>query len=408
MTEKLLQRFLTYVQYNTQSQEGSLSFPSTASQMDFAKLLVQECEMLGLKDVQLDNYGYVMATLPATTDKPLPTIGFIAHMDTSPDCSGNQVKPRLVTYSGGDLFLDAAHSYCLSPQDFPILDTLVGETLIVTDGTTLLGADDKCGIAEILTAMEYLLSHPEIPHGTIRIAFTPDEEIGHGADHFDVARFGADFAYTVDGGELGECEIENFYAASAKIICKGRNIHPGYAKGKMKNSLTIANAFHALLPVHEVPECTSDYEGFFHLHHMEGTVEQTTLSYIIRDFDQDSFEKRKIFLYQIATQLQAIYGKEAVTVLITNQYNNMRTIIEKHPHVLALAKKAMAHLEIPIKKVPIRGGTDGARLSFMGLPCPNLFTGGYNFHSHLEFAVLSHMEAATQTLLQIIRLSALE
>ncbi len=405
MTQQLLQRFLTYVQYNTQSQEESSTFPSTSSQLDFANFLAQECKDLGLQEVEVNSYGYVMATLPATTHDPLPTIGFIAHMDTSPDCSGEGVKPRILTYTGGEIKLHLEKGAILSPKDFPILNHLVGEKLIVTDGTTLLGADDKCGIAEIITAMAYLLAHPEIPHGKIRIAFTPDEEVGHGADYFDVSHFGADFAYTIDGGEYGTCEAENFYAASAKVTFKGHTIHPGYAKDKMKNSLTMAQAFHALLPPTEVPECTAGYEGFYHLQHMEGTVEETTLSYIIRDFDYEHFEQRKKHLASCAETIQNTYGKNALTLTIKDQYSNMRAIILQHPTVLRLAEKAMENLEIPIKKVPIRGGTDGARLSFMGLPCPNLFTGGYNFHSCHEFAVLSHMEAATRTIIEIIRQS---
>lgn len=407
MTEQLLNRFLTYVKYNTQSSESSTTVPSTALQLEFAKKLYAECNELGLTEVSLDKHGYVMATLPSNVPYEVPTIGFIAHMDTSPDNSGQDVKPNVQVYTSGDLLLNTTENIVLSPSDYPILNKLQGETLITTDGTTLLGADDKAGIAEIMTAISYLIAHPEVPHGTVRIGFTPDEEVGRGADYFDVDKFNAIFAYTVDGGELGELEAENFNAASAKVIINGRNIHPGYAKDKMKNSIHMAYAFEKMLPSQEVPEKTSGYEGFFHLNHIEGNVEQTILHYIIRDFDKDNFEARKNFLTKCQDKMNTLYGAHTVSLSIKDEYFNMKEMIDKEPAIMELAQKAMKNLSITPKIVPIRGGTDGARLSFMGLPCPNLFTGGYNFHSKHEFAVLGHMDFAMQTIIEIIKLHAL-
>lgn len=404
MKEQLLNRFLNYVKHDTQSSEESTTFPSTSKQLDFAKLLADECQTMGLSDVSVDEYGYVMATLPSNIEADIPTIGFIAHMDTAPDNSGANVNPHIVTFTGEDIALNAEGTMSIRIADNPILKGLEGETLIVTDGTTLLGADDKAGIAEIMTAMAYFLAHPEVPHGTIRICFTPDEEVGQGADHFDVARFNAAFAYTVDGGTLGELESENFNAAGAKVIVSGHNIHPGYAKDRMINSITLAQKFDHLLPQDEVPEKTSGYEGFFHLHGITGSVEETVLSYIIRDFDAASFAKRQTLMLEIADKLNVEYGANTFNVTIKEQYRNMKEIIDQDPSIITLAETAMKNVGITPVRVPIRGGTDGARLSFMGLPCPNLFTGGYNFHSKNEFAVLAHMEAALQTIIEIVKI----
>ena len=405
MKEKLLNRFLTYVQTNTQADGASTTYPSSTVQIDFAKTLVSECTQLGLHDVSLDENGYVFATLPSNIQEEVPTIGFISHMDTVPDYPGNNVKPQIIeNYNGTDITLNP--EVTLSPRQFPVLKTLVGETLITTDGTTILGGDDKDGIAEILTAMEYLIAHPEIPHGTIRIGFTPDEEIGRGVDYFDVKKFNADFAYTIDGCAVGELQCENFNAASATIKIKGLSVHPGSAKGKMKNALAIACEFQNHLPAHEVPECTEGHEGFYHLHAFEGHLEEATLHYILRDHNRSLFNARKEKIASITTLLNEKYGEGTVSFEITDSYYNMKEVIDKYPGVLELAEKAFAKVGITPVHEPIRGGTDGARLSFMGLPCPNIFTGAYNCHGKYEFTVLHHMELAVKAILAICELGS--
>ncbi len=405
MKEKLLNRFLGYVKTNTQADSQSNTYPSTAVQIDFAKKLVEECTRLGLKDVTLDEKGYVFATLPSNITESVPIIGFIAHMDTVPDYPGNNVKPQVIeNYGGGDIGLNS--EVILSPVQFPVLKDLIGNTLITTDGTTILGGDDKAGIAEILTAMEYLLAHPEIPHGTIRIGFTPDEEIGRGVDYFDIKKFNADFAYTIDGCTLGELQCENFNAASATIKIQGLSVHPGAAKGKMKNALTIACEFQNHLPQQEVPECTEGHEGFYHLHAFEGHLEAVTMHYILRDHDKNRFNARKEKIESITKLLNEKYGADTVKFEITDSYYNMKEIIDKRPEVLELAKKAFTKVGITPVYEPIRGGTDGARLSFMGLPCPNVFTGAYNCHGKYEFAVLEHMELAVKAILAICEIGS--
>lgn len=399
--EELLERFLRYVKVNTKSDERSETTPSTACQLDLARILKDECEKMGLKEVTLDDKGYVMATLPSNIKENVPVIGFIAHMDTSPDFKGEGVNPQIVEYNGGNIYLNK--DIHLSESSYPVLKKLIGETIITTDGTTLLGADDKNGIAEIMTAMSYLIKHPEISHGKIRIAFTPDEEVGRGADFFDVEKFGADFAYTIDGGALGELECENFNASSAIVKVNGSNIHPGYAKDKMKNSILIAYEFHNELPQNESPQHTSRYEGFYHLNDIEGSVESTTLTYILRDFETDGIDNRKNKLNDIKEKLNSKYGDGTVEIILKDQYKNMKEIIDEYPEVMERAKKAMEALDIVPKLVPIRGGTDGSRLSFMGLPCPNIFTGGYNFHGKYEFTVVSYMELACKTIIEICK-----
>lgn len=400
--KKVVERFIKYVKYDTKSDENSNTVPSTASQLVLAKELVKELKEIGLKDVSVDEKGYIMATLPSNIDKKVPTIGFIAHMDTSPDMSGTNVNPKFVqNYDGGDITL--CEGVVLSPKDFPELKDYIGETLITTDGTTLLGADDKAGLAEIVTAVEYLAQHPEIPHGTIKVGFTPDEEVGRGADYFNVEKFGADFAYTMDGGTIGEIECENFNAAGAKVTIRGRNVHPGYAKNKMINSILIANEFIASLPAEETPECTEGYEGFYHLNSISGEVENTVLSYIIRDFDIDSFEKRKQFMMDLGEKLNKKYGN-IITVDIKDQYKNMKEKIEPVKYVVDNAIKAMEAVGIKPLLKPIRGGTDGARLSFMGLPTPNIFAGGLNFHGKFEYVPVSSMEKAVEVILKLVQL----
>lgn len=403
----LVDRFFKYVQIDTQSDEDTDFVPSTPGQMTFAKELAEELKALGLQDVTLDDNGYIMGTLPSNSSDKRPVIGFIAHMDTSPDMSGKHVSPRIVrSYGGGDIVLDAEENIVLSPTDFPELLYYVGQDLITTNGKTLLGADDKAGIAEIVTAMEYLLAHPEIQHGKIRVAFTPDEEIGKGPDHFDVKAFGADFAYTIDGGEIGELEYENFNAASAKITFKGRNVHPGYAKHKMLNSLRIAHEFAAMLPRSETPEHTEGYEGFYHLVGFNGNVESTLLSYIIRDHDRDRFERRKKEMVHLVNKINAQYGEGKATLDMKDQYYNMREKIEPgNMHVIRLAFAAMEAVGVTPHVIPIRGGTDGARLSYMGLPCPNIFAGGLNFHGRFEFIPIPSMEKAMQVILKIAEIS---
>ena len=382
----LVERFLKYVSFDTQSKEDAGVTPSTPGQMTFARYLKEELLSLGLEDVSLDDNGYLFATLPANTDREVPTIGFIAHMDTSPDMSGRDVRPRIVQdYDGGDIVLcDGAERIVLSPSRFPELLDHRGEDLIVTDGHTLLGADDKAGIAEIVSAMVWLQQHPEVKHGRVRIGFNPDEEIGLGAHKFDVERFGCQWAYTMDGGEVGELEFENFNAASARLTFKGRNVHPGYAKDKMLNSMLVAARFIGMLPAWETPEHTDGYEGFYHLIGMQGEVEQTTLSYIIRDHDRARFEARKQQMQRLADALNAEYGEGTVALELHDQYYNMRQQVEPVMHVIDIARRAMLEAGVEPRVKAIRGGTDGAQLSFKGLPCPNIFAGGLNFHGRYE------------------------
>ena len=403
---ELLDRFLKYVSYDTQSDESSESFPSTDKQKVLLQALKEEMELLGMTEVTMDKYGYVMGTIPASKGYEMaPVIGFIAHVDTAPDMSGKDVKPHIIEcYDGEDIKLNAALT--MRVADFPELSFFKGHTLIHTDGNTLLGADDKAGVAEIMTAAEYLMAHPEIQHGKIRIGFTPDEEIGRGVDFFDVAAFGADFAYTVDGGMEGELEYENFNAASAKVEIQGRNVHPGYAKNKMINAIEVAGEFMQLLPAWERPEHTEGYEGFFHCVGMSGTVEKAQLSYIIRDHDADRFEQRKRFIWSAMDFLRAKYGGEVVNVTLKDQYYNMRKMVEPHPQVIDRALQAMEMAGVKPLVRPIRGGTDGARLSFMGLPCPNLFTGGMNFHGKFEYCSLTTMQKAQQVILNLAQLWA--
>lgn len=403
----LVERFLKYVSYDTQSDETTGVTPSTEKQMTFARELKAELENMGLEEISLDEHGYLFASLPANTDKKVPTVGFIAHMDTSPDMSGKNVKPRIVEkYDGGDIVLNEKEQVVLSPVQFPELLEHKGEDLIVTDGTTLLGADDKAGIAEIISAVAYLQEHPEIKHGKIRIGFNPDEEIGLGAHKFDVEKFGCDWAYTMDGGDCGELEFENFNAASAKLTFKGRNVHPGYAKSKMVNSLLLANKFIAMMPESETPEHTCGYEGFFHLHGMEGDVEQTRLHYIIRDHDRVRFESRKQKLVYMAEYMNKMYGEGTVVLELNDQYYNMREKIEPVMHIIDTAFEAMESVGVTPNVKPIRGGTDGAQLSFKGLPCPNIFAGGLNFHGRFEFVPIQNMEKAMNVIVKIAELVA--
>ncbi|MFI5359479.1 MAG: peptidase T [Halanaerobiales bacterium] len=404
---KVVERFLRYVKYDTQSNEESGTTPSTEGQLVFARALKEELEEIGLKEVSLDERGYLMATLESNLEegKETPTIGFIAHMDTSPDMPGKDVKPQIVkNYDGGDIVLNKEENIILSPNDFPELKNYIGEEIITTDGTTLLGADDKAGIAEIITAIEYLLENPEIKHGKIRIAFTPDEEIGRGADFFDVKKFGADLAYTVDGGPIGELEYENFNAAAARISIKGESVHPGTAKGKMVNSILIANELISKLPADETPADTEGYEGFYHLVSIKGNVEETKLYYIIRDFDKINFIKRKTTLEEIVRELNEKYDKGRIQLKITDQYYNMKEIIEKNKEIVDIAYQAMEEIGITPIITPIRGGTDGARLSYMGLPTPNIFTGGHNYHGKYEFIPVSSMEKAMKLIVKISEL----
>ncbi len=405
---ELTDRFLKYISFDTQSsEENEAQRPSTQKQFELARYLKRELESLGLQDVEMDEHAYVYATLPANTEKPIPTIGFIAHMDTSPDCSGENVKPRIIKdYDGSDITLNAAKGIYTRVAEFPELKQHIGEDLIVTDGNTLLGADDKAGIAEIVTAMTYLQAHPEIKHGRIRIAFNPDEEIGAGASMFDVEKFGCEWAYTMDGGEVGELEYENFNAASAKIIIKGRNVHPGYAKGKMKNACLIASEFISLMPENETPGSTEGYEGFFHLCGIQATVEEATLSYIIRDHNQGIFNMRKQIVLDEAEKLNEKYGAGTVTPVIKDQYYNMLSQLQGKTHITDIAKRAIEEACGFCTVVPIRGGTDGAQLSFKGLPCPNIFAGGLNFHGRNEFVPIQSMEKAMMTIVNICRLTA--
>ena len=403
----VIERFLKYVTFDTGSAESTGVTPSTPKQMVFAQYLKTELEELGLKDISLDENGYLFATLPSNVNHEVPVVGFIAHMDTSPDMSGENVKPRIVEkYDGKDIPLCAEENIILSPANFPELLDHVGEDLIVTDGHTLLGADDKAGIAEIVGAVAYLIAHPEIKHGDIRIGFNPDEEIGLGAHKFDVEKFGAKWAYTMDGGEVGELEFENFNAAAAKIRVKGRNVHPGYAKNKMINSLLVANEYASLLPADETPGTTEGYEGFYHLIGMEGEVENTVLSYIVRDHDREKFEARKQALLDYAAQLNEKYGEGTVTVELKDQYYNMRQQVEPLMHIIDIAFAAMQEAGVTPKVKAIRGGTDGAQLSFKGLPCPNIFAGGLNFHGRYEFVPVQSIEKAMNVVVKIAELTA--
>lgn len=407
MKNTIKERFLKYVSIDTQSDESSNTFPSTEKQLVLLRMLHNDLIALGLSDVTMDEHGYVMGTLPANNGKTEPTIGFVAHVDTSPDMPGNDIKPQIIeNYDGGDVVLNEALKLVLSPDDFPEMKQYVGQTLITTDGTTLLGADDKAGITEIITALEHLTKNPEIKHGPIKVGFTPDEEIGRGVDYFDVEKFGADWAYTLDGGEIGELEYENFNAAGAKVIIQGRNIHPGYAKGKMQNALLMAMEFNALLPVFDRPEFTQDYEGFYHLMKCEGSVEKAEIQYIVRDHDRPLFEKRKKIMQQCADFMNQRYGEGCFTLELKDQYYNMREMVEPVYHIVETARKAMVELGIKPKIKPIRGGTDGSRLSYMGLPCPNIFAGGHNFHGKFEFVPLESMEKATQVILKIVEMNA--
>ena len=402
----LVDRFLQYVKFDTQSDELTNMTPSTPGQMIFAEHLRDELKNMGLSNITLDDNGYLMATLPGNlpAGEKVPTVGFIAHLDTSPDMSGRHVSPRIIeSYQGGDITLNAEEGIVLSPAQFPELENYRGQALIVTDGTTLLGADDKAGIAEIITAVAYLQEHPEIKHGDVRIAFNPDEEIGQGAHKFDVKQFGADWAYTMDGGEIGELEYENFNAAVARVTFAGRNVHPGYAKHKMINSMRIANQFVIMLPRWETPEHTEDYEGFYHLVSMEGTVEKTVLTYIIRDHDRDRFERRKKELEHLARKINHEFP-DCCSLEIKDQYYNMREKIEPVKYIVDVAEEAMRRAGVKPKVQPIRGGTDGAQLSFKGLPCPNIFAGGLNFHGRYEFVPVPSMEKATEVIVEIVRM----
>lgn len=403
----LTERFLKYVSFNTTSDENTKMTPSTPGQMIFAQYLVEELKSIGLQDVDLDKNGYIMATLPANTDKEIPTIGFISHMDTSPDMSGKNIKARIVeNYDGNDILLNEEKVIVLETEKYPEILQYKGQDIIVTDGTTLLGADDKAGITEIVTAMEYLIAHPEIKHGKIRVGFTPDEEIGQGADHFDVPKFGAEWAYTLDGGEIGELEFENFNAAAAKVTFKGLNVHPGYAKHKMLNSMRVAHQFVSMLPRHETPEHTEKYEGFYHLVGMEGSVEQSSLSYIIRDHDRDRFERRKKEMQHISNKINAEFGEGTATLELRDQYYNMREKVEPVMHIVDLAFEAMESVGVKPNVKPIRGGTDGSRLSYEGLPCPNIFAGGHNFHGRFEYVPVQSMEKAMMVVVKIAELLA--
>jgi tripeptide aminopeptidase len=406
--QSVIESFIRYIKIDTQSVHKSETYPSTKKQLDLARLLVSELKDLGLEDAAMDQYGYVTATLPANIDKAgIPVIGFLAHMDTSPDMSGANVNPQFIEdYDGGMVVLNGEKGIYMSPEDFPDLKKYVGKTLITTDGTTLLGADDKAGVAEIMAAVEFLLAHPEIQHGTIKIGFTPDEEVGAGVDHFDVASFGADFAYTVDGGEVGEVQYENFNAAGAELTIHGRNVHPGKAKLKMRNALLIGMELNELLPVFERPECTEKYEGFFHLYQFGGTVEAASMTYIIRDHDREKFEGKKALLANAVDFINAKYGDTIIDLKIEDQYYNMREQVEPHPQIIETAIRAIQAVGLTPKVDPVRGGTDGSRLSYMGLPTPNLFTGGHYGHGKYEFIPTFAMGKAVETLVKIAELVA--
>ncbi|MGG1634480.1 peptidase T [Paenibacillus sp. NRS-1760] len=405
MKTEIINRFITYAQVDTQSDESSETCPSTPGQLTLANMLVEELKALGMQEVTMDANGYVMATLPANTDKEIPTIGFLAHIDTATDFTGTNVKPQIIEqYDGNDIILNEAQRIIMSPNDFPELHGYKGHTLITTDGTTLLGADDKAGITEIMTAMAHLINHPELKHGKIRVAFTPDEEIGRGPHKFDVQAFDAVYAYTMDGGPLGELQYESFNAAGAVIICKGKNVHPGTAKGKMINAAKMAMELHAKLPANETPEQTEGHEGFYHLSSIQGDVEQTELHYLIRDHDRNRFNERKLELARIVEELKAKYGEERIVLEIKDQYYNMKEKIEPVIQVVDIAEQAMINLGITPLIEPIRGGTDGSQLSYMGLPTPNIFTGGENYHGRFEYVSVNNMVQAVNTIIEIVKL----
>ena len=407
ITSNMLQRFLKYVTFDTESIDDNTTVPTSEGQFVFARYLKEELEKMGLTEITLDDKGYLYATLPSNSSKEIPTIGFISQLDTSPDMSGKNVTPRVVkAYAGGDIVLNKELNIALTTNDFPEVEDYKGNDLVVTDGTTLLGADDKAGIAEIISAVEYLQAHPEIEHGKVRIAFNPDEEIGRGAHNFNVPLFGCDWAYTVDGGAEGELEFENFNAGSALFAINGRNVHPGYAKGKMLNALRVATAIVEAVPAAESPEQTDGYEGFYHLMSINGGVDKAEVSYIIRDHDKEIFEKRLDFMNKVAEKINATYGANTVTVDIKRQYANMREKIEPMMHIIDIARKSMLEAGVTPMVKPIRGGTDGAQLSFMGLPCPNMFAGGINFHSRYEFVSVQVMEKAMMTIVKIVENTA--
>jgi len=402
--EKLIERFLRYISIETTSSFESKTFPSTTGQLVLARTLKEDMESMGLSEVTIDDFGYVMGTLPSNLERKLPVIGFISHMDTSPEMSGKDVRPSIVKYQGGKLLLNKKDNLYIDPQLYPEIERYVGEDLIVTDGTTLLGADDKAGIAEILTAMEFIISNPRIKHGKIRVAFTPDEEIGRGTKHFSIEEFGADYAYTVDGGGIGELQYETFNAANTEVVIKGLNIHPGSAKDRMKNSMLIACEFNAMLPSNEIPATTCGREGFFHLISVQGSVEETILKYIIRDHSREKFSRKKMMISEVAALLNFKYGEDTVTFCTEDSYYNMKEKIEEVYFVVETAKRAMESLSIEPKIEPVRGGTDGARLSFVGLPTPNLFTGGHNFHGRFEYIPIRSMEKSVQVITKIVEL----
>ncbi|MBU2938962.1 peptidase T [Lacinutrix sp. C3R15] len=407
--QDIIKRFVGYVTVDTESDPESTTTPSTAKQWDLANALVEELKAIGMQDVTIDDKAYIMATLPSNIDHEVPTIGFISHFDTTPDFTGKDVKPQIIdSYDGKDIVLNEAENIVLSPDYFEDLIQYKGQTLITTDGTTLLGADDKAGITEIISAMEYLIQNPEIKHGKIRVGFTPDEEIGRGAHHFDVEKFGADWAYTMDGSQIGELEYENFNAAGAVVKVKGKIVHPGYAKGKMINSMYIATEFINSLPRMETPEHTEGYEGFFHLYSISGEVEETVLQYIIRDHDREHFEARKEMMQKLTNELNTQYGREVISIEIKDQYFNMKEKVEPVMHIVDIAEEAMKQLDIKPLIKAIRGGTDGSQLSYMGLPCPNIFAGGHNFHGRYEYVPVESMIKATEVICKIAELTALK
>ncbi len=405
--ESVIDKFLRYISVETTSDPDSETQPSTPSQVEFMKTLVKELEQMGVKDVSLDEFGYVMASIPSNLNngETAPKLGFIAHVDTSPDAPGKDIKPQFFhNYDGGEIVINKEKNLVLSPIEFPELKKYIGQTIITSDGNTLLGADDKAGVAEIMSAVEYIFTHPDFKHGEIKIAFTPDEEIGRGVDKFDVTRFGAEFAYTLDGGEIGEMEYENFNAASAKIFIQGRNIHPGYAKNKMINSILLATEFNSLLPVEQRPELTEGYEGFIHVVHMSGTVEESMIQYIIRDHDRAKFEEKKKLVEDCTDFMNCKYKDNRFRLELKDQYYNMKEKVEPHYHIVEKAVEAMKKAGITAQVRPIRGGTDGARLSYMGLPCPNIFAGGHNFHGKLEYVPAESMEKAVEVIINLISL----
>lgn len=411
--QHIIDRFIGYVTVDTESDPESNTTPSTAKQWDLANKLAEELKKIGLSDVLIDDKSYVMATLPSNLDYEVPTIGFVSHFDTTPDFTGKDVKPQIIkNYDGGDIVLNAEKNIILSPSYFKDLLQYKGQTLITTDGTTLLGADDKAGITEIMTAMEFLVQNPEIKHGTLKVCFTPDEEIGRGADHFDVEKFGADWAYTMDGSQIGELEYENFNAAGVKIRFKGKSVHPGYAKGKMINSMLLANKFINKLPKDETPETTKNYEGFYHVTNIQGSIEDTLVQLIIRDHNRKKFEKRKEYVEEVVAKInkkhKKQFGEDIAILEIKDQYYNMREKVEPVMHIVKLAEQAMKELNIKPLIKPIRGGTDGSRLSFMGLPCPNIFAGGHNFHGKYEYVPVESMQKAVEVIVKIAELNAIQ